>query len=752
MNRPYSFTLLVFLVSFAAGCVATSGGEVAVVTERPEPTVAEPQPEPMPVAVADASPLDTVLARRFDSGKMWTFDNPPLDYFEQAYGFRPDEAWFEKARLGALRFSTYCSASFVSPRGLVMTNHHCGRESITDVSKPGEELLDNGFYAESLEQERKVKDLYVEQLLSIEDVTRRIETAGEKAGGDDQKAAARREKAEAVEKELTDAAKSQDTTLYVQVVELYNGGKYSAYTFRRYNDVRLVQAPELGLGYFGGDPDNFTYPRYSLDMTFFRVYGPDGTPIQTDNYFAWSESGTEEGDAVFVVGNPGTTSRLSTVSALLFERDFNLPTELAALERRLAILAPYVKANPDEAEEYGLRNAYFSLANSQKANTGQLAGLRDPYLIARRRAAEKQTRQAIAADADLQAKYGTVYQDLEELQRSKEATAPRTAGFAFYGTQLGSRVLTRALYGYYYDVLKRRGLPAEQLADIRKDAVDFEDWPEEVEKAFIAVRFEELQAALGTTDPTLRSLMEDRTPMQVAEALVENSALVDSSRFAELLDEGYLNSNDPSVEISQALVPLYFQFAEQQQNFQNREENLNAKLARARFELYGTSIPPDASFSLRLSDGVVKGYDYNGTKAPAYTTFFGLYNHYHAYRNTDEAENWDLPERWLTPPESFDRSTPYNLVSTNDITGGNSGSPLLNSDLEVVGLVFDGNIESLPNQYLYTDETARTVSVDARGILEVLDDIYDADRLVLELTTGQMASSEAEADAARGTQ
>ena len=751
MRRSSFLPVVLFVVSaFVAGCASPQ--EVAVITERPSaPTEASTMPPPAPPVIEEAAPAPESITEigRFEGGKMWTFDNPPLDYFEEAYGFRPDSTWFRKARLGALRFSTFCSASFVSPRGLVMTNHHCARESVTEVSREDEDLLATGFYARALEDERKVDELYVEQLIAIEDVTGRVHAASRVVRGDNEKVQARKNKAEQIEKQMTGSVQAQDSTLRVEVIELYNGGQYAAYTFRRYDDVRLVMAPEKKLGYFGGDPDNFTYPRYSLDMSFFRVYDKDGNALQTDDYFRWSTTGSREGDPVFVIGNPGSTSRLGTVSALEFERDFTAPLQIEALERRARVLKEYLDALPEGEDNAPLRNTYFSLTNSIKSSTGELGGLRDPALIARRAAAEEKLRHDISQIDSLQRKYGGIFQDLEELQRSKKAEVGRMAAFSFFGTQLGSRVVTRALYGYYYDTIKRRGfLPPNELADIRKEALGFEDFPADVEQALIVLRLEDLQTALGATDPTFKKITKGQPIDSVAAQFVAATALVDSAGFAQILDKSFLSSGDVSVEFIEALAPLYFTFAGQQQSFDNREELLNGQLAQARFALYGTSVPPDASFSLRIADGRVKSYTYNGTKAPAYTTFYGLYNHYYSYRNV--SRDWDLPERWLAPPASFDQATPINLVSTNDITGGNSGSPLLNQNLEVVGLIFDGNIESLPNTYLYTDQTARAVSVDARGILEALDDIYDADRIVLELTTGRMVATEDEADNSMG--
>ncbi len=732
----------VLLAVTLAGCLGSS--ETVSVTERPEPIPSTEEPVDTSTAPIIAMPAgyDTVQARRFDQGKMWTFDDPPTAYFASTYDFDPDAQWFEQARLGALRFGSSCSASFVSPHGLIMTNHHCGRESISSVSHEEENLLESGFWARRAEDERPVPDLYVEQLVEIEDVTNRVYNR-EGRRSNDATGQSRQQRANQLEEQLTEQAKQRDEQLQVDVVALYNGSRYSAYTYRRYDDVRLVMAPPLKLGFYGGSHDNFTYPRFALDVAFFRAYDADGEPLETEHYFGWSTEGAEPGDAVFAVGNPGSTSRLNTVSQLQFERDVTLPQQLTYLRERADLLDRYVTQHPNLAEGYDLRNTFFSIENSIKASEGQLRGLKNPYLIARRTAAEQALLDSIATTDSLDRKYGDVITQVQQLQQSKRVTARRSSAFTYFtSSQLSSRVITRGIYGYFHDQLRRRGAPEERLQEIRDQAMTIANWPAGVEEAFIAARLREIRNALGANDPTVSRLLKDRSPEQLARSLAQNSALTDSTRFRSLLETGYLSSDDPSVPVIEAIAPLFFTFNQQQQDFNATEQNLNARLARARLAVGGDRVPPDATFTLRIADGVVGGYAYNGTQAAPFTNFYGLYDHHFSYR--DDA--WMLPDAWLDPPDAFDLATPLNMVSTNDISGGNSGSPLLSKELEIVGLIFDSNIEALPNQYLYTDQVARAISVDVRAILEVLEDFYGADRIARELRSGELYRTEEEAE------
>jgi hypothetical protein len=691
-------------------------------------------------AVSIPSEYDTVGVGRFDRGKLWPFDQIPTDYFQRAHDVTVDEGWRTRAQRAALRFGNGCSASFVSSRGLVMTNHHCARESITTVSRSGENLLDEGFYADSLTRERRVPDLHVDELVDVEEVTGRVRGGEER----DTRGGTRQQRIESLETAMTEEAKKTDEALRVDVVSLYRGAKYAAYTYRRHDDVRLVMAPELRLGYFGGEPDNFTYPRFSLDVAFFRVYDEDGSPLRPEHHFSWDLEGAEPGASVFVVGNPGSTSRLDMVSQMEYERDHRLPARLEVFRDRRALLQSFIANNPEAAATYDLRNTFFSIGNTIKSIEGRLRGLRDPYLLARRGAAVQALRDSILTVDSLR-QYERSIGEIERLQESKRILADKERAFlTFANLDLGARVLTRAIHGYYYDFLRTRGADPERVQSIRDDAEEIGNWPDDLERSFLVAQLRDLRSAYGANHPTMQRLFRERSVEELSDHLVENSALADSTSFLKLLDDGYLKSDDPSVRVIEALAPLYLNTNRQMQDIRNTEETLNGRLSRARLALYGTRIPPDATFTLRISDGVVKGYPYNGTTAPAHTRFYGLYDRYYSHGGND----WSLPERWLSPPDALDLETPLNLVSTNDISGGSSGSPLLNEDLEVVGVVFDSNMEALPNEYLYRDRAARAISVDVRGIVEALRDVYEADRLVDEIerhsTSNSQISGEAE--------
>jgi hypothetical protein len=668
---------------------------------------------------------------------MWTFEYPPLDYFRETYGFAPDSSWFARARLGTLRLPN-CTASFVSPNGLVLTNHHCARESVSQVARDGERLLDDGFYAPTLEEERPVEDYWADQLIDIVDVTEEVHAAVAETAG-----AARDQALQAVEGQIVERLSGEhggeDAGIVVETISLWDGAKYSAYVFRRFSNLRLVMTPELQIGYFGGDPDNFTYPRYNLDMSFFRVYDDNGQPYRPEHFFSWSEEGVEEGDAVFIIGNPGSTTRLQTVAQLEYRRAFQEKAILDLYGSRANALQAYYDESPDEAEALDVRNTIAQLLNAEKAYQGFWGGLHDPIIMAKRQDAERQFREAIEGDPMLREQYGGLIDRMAEIQAEKAKFGADFGAFvALSSPTFASALMLRSIFGYQYLMGRERGAPETALAPLKERISSFAAQPAAMQWRMLAARLSDFERHFGADNQIVRGILQGRTRAAAAQAIVAQSVLADSVKTAQALQAGSLTLSDPAIQMVAAFME---RFGAYQGSYAGQllpeEASIAAQLGRARFDVFGTTIPPDATFSLRIADGVVRGFEYNGTIAPVYTTFYGLYDHYYSYGASTE---WDLPDRWLNPPSSFDMSKPLNFVSTLDIVGGNSGSPVVNSDLEIVGVAFDGNIESLPGNYIFLPDVNRAVSVDVRGMLEALDDIYEADRIVEELTTGRLAN------------
>ncbi|MFQ5537632.1 MAG: S46 family peptidase [Gemmatimonadota bacterium] len=733
---------------------ACGGGPGAVATPAPpaEPVETGPTVEivrtdtaggqVVPPAVFGVD-LDTIHAGPFDQGKMWTFEYPPKEYFASEYGFEPDDAWFETARLGALRIPG-CSASFVSPNGLVMTNHHCAREYVTQVSKEGEHLLDNGFIARDLVDERAVEDFHADQLIEIVDVSDEVNARLDSVP-EGERARARSEVLDGIKARLEEERGGEDAGIVVEMVSLYNGARTSAYVFRRYEHAKLVMAPELQIGFYGGDPDNFTYPRYNLDFSFLRLYDEEGKPLRTEHFFRVDDDGLREGEPVFIIGNPGSTSRLETVAQLEFRRDVRDRGIVNLLRTRMKILDDFIRRHPEEAEARDLRNSYFSLSNSEKAYSGQLRGLEDPVIMARRRDTERRFQAAVEADSALADRYGDLIERMAEIQEQKRAAAPAIQAFLAFGSPLlESATLTRALWAF--QLISMAGAGQEQKDQILERIRGIHQQHPELDAGLMAARFQDLVKYLGSDDPAVQRILAGRTPEEAAREIVSGSVLADSAGAVAAAEEGALTPDDPAVQAIQAILPAFMEYNRVMGSAAPREQELAAEIGRARFEIYGTDVPPDATFSLRIADGVVKGYPYNGTEAPWHTTFYGMYDRHFSFEGREE---WALPERWATPPAGLDLATSLNFVATADIIGGNSGSPVLDQELEVVGIVFDGNIESLPGDYIYLPELNRSVSVDVRGILAAMDTVYDVDRLVLELVTGKLVPTEKEADAVR---
>lgn len=660
-------------------------------------------------------------------GTMWTFDAPPLGYWEATYGFRPTKEWLDHVRLSAVRIPG-CSASFVSADGLVMTNHHCARSCISAVSPETESYQVTGFVARSREEEKRCPGVWADQLQEIEDVTAKVRAAV--TDPDPVRQARQRDSIVTV---LTEEC-SRAGGLNCQLVTLYQGGIYSLYKFRRFSDVRLVMAPELAVAFFGGDPDNFTYPRYDLDVTFYRVY-ENNEPYRPAHYLRWSEAGAREGDLVFVVGNPGSTGRLLTLAQMEYLRDFQYPMTLAGYERQLEVLRRLAARSEEDRRRY--ENQIFSLENSHKATTGYLAGLRDPERMAKKKAFEDDFRSRIDADPELRRRFGGAWDAIARAQAELAAFAAQRSFHSFAGSQL------LALAGNLVQLPEQEALPdslrspafrGERLQAMKRQMGQAQNFDLEVEELTLTAQLEAAAAALPAGDPFLRAVVGGRTPGEAARALVRGTRLTDVSFRRGLVEGGaaaVASSTDPMVAAARAIWPLMKAAAD-------RAAPLNAVIAanaervgQAIFAAYGHSLPPDATFTLRISDGVVKRYPMNGTFAPYKTTFYGLYARAAEF---DHQPPWSLPARWREAEGRLDLSTPLNFVSTNDIIGGNSGSPVIDRRGEVVGLVFDGNIEFLPNRFLFDDRAGRTVSVHSSAILEALRKVYDAQPIADELT------------------
>lgn len=673
--------------------------------------------------VGQQASYDTVQARPFDMGKMWTFENPPIDYFKETYKLSIDKEWFEKAQLAALRFSTYCSASFVSPDGLVMTNHHCARESGTAVQNENENFNANGFYATKLNDERKVPELFVDQLVKIEDITERIQ-AIEKQGEDDfEKLTLREQGLEDIVKEYSELPEWKD--LEIEPVTLYSGGKFSLYGFKRYKDVRLVFMPELDLGFFGGDPDNFTYPRYNLDVTFFRVYDDNGKPLKTPHYFKFNPEGAKENEPVFVIGNPGSTGRLQTVDELEMERDFKLPYLIQVLQNRKRVLEQYnLTAKSDSIE-----NEIFSYENSIKALSGQLKGMRDPYLMARKRAFENKFKKDVREKPELANEYA-VWDQISEQVSILRTTQNEIMLFQTNPLFRGE-MLTFAQQLVDYATVSHTN--PERAAMLKEMLTAFSPKNVEIEAGYLQSHLEEAMTLLGASDPYLRYALNDRSPEEAAQWLLANTRLNSEAYVNELIEKTTAAlevSEDPLIHMALIAQPRYMNAVFKARDAYMKLELLQGKLGRLIFDTYGTAIPPDATMSLRISDGVVKSVDYNGTKAPVNTTYYGLYDRHLSHKGVYP---WSLPDRWKNPPAELLKA-PINFISTNDIVGGNSGSALINGNMEAVGLAFDGNIESLTGYFIFAPDTGnRTVSVHTGGIMAALKHVYKTKRLTDEL-------------------
>jgi len=680
---------------------------------------------------------DTVKAQRFDMGKMWTFENPPKQYFADEYGFTPTDEWLEKVRKSALKFANWCSASFVSEDGLIMTNHHCARENLTSVQKPGENLLRDGFLAKSLDEERRMPGIYVNQLIHIEDVTTKVLSEMEKVTGNKEKIDAKEE----IIRVLTKEASERNPGLHFEVVSLYNGGRYSLYGYKKYDDVRLVFSPDLRTAKLGGDFDNFTYPRYGLDCTFFRVYDENGKPIKCEYYFKWSISGAKEGEPVFVVGNPGRTSRLSTISQITFARDFTYPLMVDALREVYDLY--YTKVMDGNEEDYVLVSKLYSIGNGLKVYNGTLKGLQDDYLIARKYAFEKEFKAKISSNPKLKEKYLYIWDEINNSRKqAKEFTK-----------ELFALTLNPRFSSEYFSIARELLQIADELKKpeeergekFKKDNLETtirkvfkKDFDKDFADKMLLINISMLRNLLGIESPYLKTLLKESTNDNFANHILGQLKLNDHDFVVKSLMKGYdefTKINDPVIQFIKDSKKRLSELRELNSKITEREAILNQELGKAAWEVYGDAIPPDATFTLRIADGVLKHYDYNGTIAPVKTTFYGVLDRYYGF---DKKFPFNLPPIWENLPKEFDLYTPLNFISTCDIVGGNSGSAVINRNAEIVGLAFDGNIESLPSNFIFTTEANRTVNVHNEGMIEAIRDLYKLNRLADELINGQI--------------
>ena len=673
---------------------------------------------------------DTVKAQKYDMGKMWTFENPPIEYFEKEYGFKPSTELLEKFQKSALKFGGGCSASFVSEDGLIMTNHHCVRGLLQSVQKENENILRDGFYSKTIDEERTVPNLKVEQLLIIKDVTNEIQSAMDKGKTDADKIELRDKKIDELKSENTKA----NPDLTFKVISLYNGGKYSLYGYKVYNDIRLVFVPELFVAKLGGDPDNFTYPRYGLDCAFLRAYD-NGKPIKTNFYFNWNNDGVVEDQPVFVIGNPGRTNRINTMAQIEYARDIQYPMLVDMFKEMYNIYDNMVEET--KAEDFNLIARLYSIGNALKVYEGTYKALLDPFLVARKKDFEKIFRESVNNNPELKEKYGNIWSELERSRQEARKDAHKIYAYTisnFYSPQyliMANRLVQNATQ------LKNNEITKEKYDSLTAKLFP-KDFDKELQKKLLVVQLNILKNNLPKDDLVLSKLIGDKSSKQAADELISKSNFSSPEKLNKLANSGadaVLNSDDPFIFYVLNTQDELKQMQEENKARTEREEILNQMLGEALYKVYGDAIPPDATGTLRLADGVVKGYDYNGTRAPIKTTFYGALDRYYSF---DKKFPFNLPAYWENLPKEFNLSTPLDFVSTNDIVGGNSGSPVVNTKGEIVGLAFDGNIESLPSNFIYTTESNRTVCVSALGMMEAMRHLYKANRLGDELTNGKI--------------
>ncbi len=660
---------------------------------------------------------------RGDEG-MYLFNDLPKKTLQEKHDFVPSDQWAEHLQLSSVRFNVGGSGSFVSSTGLVLTNHHVASDTLHKLSSEDRNLIEDGYLAKSHEEELQAPDLELNQLVSIEDVTQRVNGAVDSEGSVDEATKQRRAVIATIEKESLDA-----TGLRSDVVTLFGGAKYHLYRYKKYTDVRLVWAPETKAAFFGGDADNFEYPRYCLDATIMRVY-EDGKPAKLDHYLAWSDKPVAKGDLVFVSGHPGRTQRIFTEAALAFLRDDRLPFVLDYLRRKEILMQQFGLESKEAARR--ARDELFGLQNARKAYTGMLAGLQDPQTFVAKRGQEDRILTALAADPKL-APLADAWIKIEAIQAEKREMLDKTVSLRSTLFDIALQIVL---------LTQEDGKPNEErlreYTDAGRDSLLQELYStapiyKDLETVKLADELARLVEIRGAKDDLIVELLAGQSPRERAAALVSATKLDDVAARKELVESGMngvLGSDDPLIVFARKIEPEYRRVRTINEQLDERERQAYAQVTQATTAVEGTGGYPDATFTLRLAFGTVASYEEDGKQIPIATNFAAAFEHAKAHEGQAD---FDLPESWNAAKDEIDLQTQLNFVCTADIIGGNSGSPVVNRDGKLVGLIFDGNIQSLTSDYLYTDKQGRAVSVAGVGIREALSSIYNAKELAEEL-------------------
>jgi len=665
---------------------------------------------------------------------MWTFDNVPRDKLREAYGFSPDDAWLERVRLGSARTSS-CSASFVSPDGLVMTNHHCASDCAEDLSTGGRDYIRDGFYAATRAEELRCPDERVDQLIAITDVTGQV-AAVLKGREGEAFAAALRDVSGKLEKQCQTDEKTR-----CQVVNLYHGGRYHLYRYRRWNDVRLVFAPEEDIAFFGGETDNYEYPRWTLDVSFLRIY-EDGKPARPGAYLPWSKAGAREGELIFISGAPGKTERQLTVAQLEYARDVVLPEQLFLLAAQRGFLAEFQQSG--EEQRRIAQGKLRGIENNFKRQRGQRRLLVDPGFFASKIEEERKLRARVDADPVMKDKYAGAW---DATARAVDGFKPLRGAYIYLeggpydGRFVGAKGFDSKLFFYARQIVRRaaeqgkpdgarlREMQDASLPAVTREVLSTAPVYPELEIATLAFSLERFREELGPDHPLVRKLLARETPVELAARVVKGTKLADVETRRKLWEGASVAGvSDPMIELAAMVDPearaIRRKVEEVYESVINQQGEL---IARARFDVYGTSQYPDATFTLRLAYGVVRSLEEDGKKIAAATTIAGLYQ-----RATGKPP-FELPRRWIEAKGRLRMDTPFNAIGTPDTVGGNSGSPVINRRGEIVGLYFDQNIWGTATPFGYDERRRRGVYLHSEGLIEALKKVYRADALVKEL-------------------